>query len=189
MMTKAAKVMAALGAAIGLHVGAQAHGNKPIEQDTCAHQISGNWLHYSAYQPKLDPKAEYCDDIPQVGDTVLVIDIVDKRLREQELGVKVSGPDDSGETKTMMDLPAKRHTTGVVDTTVNFKSPGRYVVSIISQSTSQEVDRMEFTVAQINWPKQVRQWVIPVLLSTLIVWLGLRAKRWLSSRSARRQRR
>lgn len=182
-MTKAMRLAITVGAGVWLQGAAYAHGNKPIEQDVCAHQISGSWLHYSAYQPSRDPKAQYCEEIPSAGDTILVIDIVDGRLRERPLSVKIEGPDDHGGTKTLMDLPPRLYATGVVDTTVNLNSPGNYVVSVSSPERN-ELDRFELSVAQFNWQKKLRQLLVPSLLSVLLVWLGLRTKQWFSKRSA-----
>lgn len=186
MMTKAMRLATTVVAGVWLQGAAHAHDNAPIEQDVCAHQISGSWLHYSAYQPSHDPKAQYCEEIPRAGETILVIDIVDGRLRERLLAVKIEGPDDRGGMRTLMDLPARLHANGVVDTTVNLDSPGKYVVSVFSPERN-ELDRFELSVAQFNWQKKLRQLLVPGLLSILLVWLGLRAKRWFSKRSSGRR--
>ena len=43
--------------------GAGAHGTAPIDQDTCVRYAGTFRVHYSAYQPHLDPKGHYCDRI------------------------------------------------------------------------------------------------------------------------------
>ncbi len=187
-MTKTKRLALAVGMAAGLHGAADAHGNVPIEQDRCAHQIRASWLHYSAYQPSHDPKAEYCEEIPHVGDTIVVIDIIGGSLREQALAVRVQGPDESGVTKTLLELPARLHANGVVNATVKFDVPGKYVVSVVSADGRDELDRMELLVASFNWQKKLRQLLFPALLSVLLVWLGYRAKRWLSIRSTGRHK-
>ena len=43
---------------------ADAHGNVTMEEDICARRIGGNIVHFSAYQPQFEPKAQYCTEIP-----------------------------------------------------------------------------------------------------------------------------
>jgi hypothetical protein len=73
-----------------LHPGAAAaHGNVAIEDDTCVRRVAGNMVHFSAYQPQLKPKAQYCTEIPDEGDTFLVVDLVDPGLRNVPVGVRI----------------------------------------------------------------------------------------------------
>lgn len=66
-----------------------AHGNVTIEEDPCVRKIGGSMVHFSAYQPQIEPKAQYCTEIPDVGDTFLVVDLVDPSLRTLPVGVKI----------------------------------------------------------------------------------------------------
>jgi hypothetical protein len=68
---------------------ADAHGNVTMEEDICVRRIGGNMVHFSAYQPQFEPKAQYCTEIPEVGDTFLVVDLVDPGLRTMPVGVRI----------------------------------------------------------------------------------------------------
>ena len=56
---------------------AGAHGNATMEEDTCVQRVGGSLVHFNAYQPQNEAKAQYCTEIPGEGDTFLVVDLVD----------------------------------------------------------------------------------------------------------------
>ena len=68
---------------------AAAHGNVPIEEDHCVRRVGGSMVHFSAYQPQYEPKAQYCTEIPEAGDTFLVVDLVDPGLRKTPVGLQI----------------------------------------------------------------------------------------------------
>ena len=57
---------------------AGAHGKVAMEDDNCMRRIGENMIHLSAYQPQEDEEGHYCTDIPKAGNTILVIDLVDR---------------------------------------------------------------------------------------------------------------
>ena len=60
---------------------AAAHGRESLEEDSCVRRIGENMVHLSAYQPQFDTSAQYCTEIPKVGDTYLVVDLIDPANR------------------------------------------------------------------------------------------------------------
>ena len=56
---------------------AYAHGTVAMEEDPCVQRVGGNLVHFNAYQPQNEAKAQYCTEIPGEGDTFLVVDLVD----------------------------------------------------------------------------------------------------------------
>ena len=60
-----------------------------MEEDSCVRRIGENMVHLSAYQPQFDPSAQYCTEIPKVGDTYLVVDLIDPAMREMPIGMRV----------------------------------------------------------------------------------------------------
>src|SRR5262249_40314153 len=99
-------------------VSAMAHGNVTLDEDICMRRIGGNMIHFSAYQPQYEPKAQYCTEIPEGGDTFLVVDLVDKSLRSVPLSMRVvKGQGDSGakeEDQTVAYWKPVSHPDGVV---------------------------------------------------------------------------
>jgi hypothetical protein len=96
---------------------AHAHGNVAIEEDTCVRRVGGSLVHFNAYQPQNEAKAQYCTEIPGEGDTFLVVDLVDPDLRNMPIGVRVVkglGETETGEDQTVAYWPPAIHRDGVV---------------------------------------------------------------------------
>jgi len=87
-LTRVASTVLILGAALFPGTAA-AHGNVSIEEDLCVRKVGGSMVHFSAYQPQYEPKAQYCTEIPEAGDTFLVVDLVDPGLRNMPVGLRV----------------------------------------------------------------------------------------------------
>jgi len=68
---------------------AVAHGKVELAQDSCVRGIEGSRVHFSTYQPQFDPDAQYCSEVPKVGKTYWVVDLVDQALRDMLVGVKI----------------------------------------------------------------------------------------------------
>src|SRR5262249_59807778 len=90
------KYMAEAGATVLLliaalsHPGiAAAHGGSDMEQDPCMRLAGENMVHFSAYQPQYETHDQYCTEIPQEGETFLVVDLVDLVLRNEPIGMRV----------------------------------------------------------------------------------------------------
>ena len=92
-----------------------AHGNVAIEEDSCVRRVGGNLVHFNAYQPQHEAKAQYCTEIPGEGDTFLVVDLVDPGLRNMPVGVRVvRGLSETAEDETVAYWPPATHPDGVV---------------------------------------------------------------------------
>lgn len=66
-----------------------AHGKVSLDQDECLRGAEGSRVHFSSYQPQHDPKAEYCSEVPEAGNTYWVIDLIDSALRRMPVGVSI----------------------------------------------------------------------------------------------------
>jgi hypothetical protein len=94
---------------------ASAHGNVAIDEDSCAQRVGGSLVHFNAYQPQNEAKAQYCTDIPGEGETFLVVDLVDPGLRTMPVGVRVvRGLNETTEDDTVAYWPPTIHLDGVV---------------------------------------------------------------------------
>jgi hypothetical protein len=173
----ARRACAGLLAGAALHAAALAHGNVSIEEDPCAHLIRGYWIHYSAYQPRFDQRAHYCQEIPSAGETVLVVDIADKVLRERPISLQVDGPGRNGTIETLFKMPAQPYPTGVINAEVVFERPGRYTVLLLSPQ-AERLDRLELLVQVVNWPKLISRWSTIAVAVALLIWLGMRVRRY-----------
>lgn len=94
---------------------ANAHGNVAIEDDPCVRRVGGSLVHFNAYQPQNEAKAQYCTEIPREGDTFLVLDLMDPSLRTMPVAVRiVRGLSDAADNQTIAYWPPAIHSDGVV---------------------------------------------------------------------------
>src|SRR5580700_3684277 len=75
--------------------------------DPCERKIGTSLIHITLYQPEFDPDAEYCDQVPRAGNTVLVVDVLGDDLRRLPLGVRVLASNASAPQKPILSIPPK----------------------------------------------------------------------------------
>ena len=150
-----------------------AHGAVTLEDDICVRRMGGNMVHFSAYQPQLDPKAQYCTDIPDVGDTFLVVDLIDPSLRTMPVGVRIikgpGGVESEEEDQTVAYWKPASHPDGIVRGEANLEK-GLYKVIITAEGLSPSYYLLK--VQQVDYSKVGRKAVGPimVLLVLALIW-------------------
>lgn len=127
------------------------HGGVSIEDDRCVLKAGGYKAHFTGYQPKVRGTQEFCEDIPEVSAAIIVLDFVDRGLRDQrvdfrllddvkQIGVKATyadlGTPSDIEAATLNYVPPERYPGGSVMLDYEFTQPGQYigVVSIVSDT-------------------------------------------------------
>ena len=168
---------------------AMAHGNVTIEDDICVRRLGGNMVHFSAYQPQYEPKAQYCTEIPEGGDTFLVVDLVDKSLRNLPLGVRiVKGQGEGGkeeEDQTVAYWKPVSHPDGVVRGEAKLEK-GLYKLIITAEGLSPSYYLLR--VQQVDYSKVGRKAVGPLLVLLVLALVGYelsksgRLRNWWPSR-------
>lgn len=151
---------------------AAAHGNVTIEDDPCVRKIGGSMVHFSAYQPQIEPKAQYCTDIPDVGDTFLVVDLVDPSLRKLPVGVKIIrgvNENEQDETQTVAYWRPTSHPDGVVRGEANLDK-GLYKVIITAEGLSPSAYLLR--VQQVDYSKIGRSALGPLALLLVLGIIG-----------------
>ncbi|GKS63849.1 hypothetical protein YTPLAS72_11530 [Nitrospira sp.] len=151
---------------------AAAHGNVTIEEDPCVRKIGGSMVHFSAYQPQIEPKAQYCTDIPDVGDTFLVVDLVDPSLRTLPVGVKIIrgvNENNQDETQTVAYWRPTSHPDGVVRGEANLDK-GLYKVIITAEGLSPSAYLLR--VQQVDYSKIGRSALGPLALLLVLGIIG-----------------
>jgi len=151
-----------------------AHGAVSLEDDICMRRMGGNMVHFSAYQPQFEPKAQYCTDIPEVGDTFLVVDLVDPGLRKMPVGVRIikgQGEEkgDREEDQTVAYWKPTSHPDGVVRGEANLEK-GLYKVIITAEGLSPSYYLLR--VQQADYSKVGRKAVGPIMvvLVLALIW-------------------
>ncbi len=167
---------------------AAAHGNVSMEEDMCVRRIGGNMVHFSAYQPQIEPKAQYCTDIPDVGDTFLVVDLVDPSLRNLPVGVKIiqgANENEQDEAKTVAYWKPVSHPDGVVRGEARLDK-GLYKLIITAEGLSPSSYLLR--VQQIDYSKLGRSALGPLALLLVLGIVGYelskssRVRGWFASR-------
>jgi hypothetical protein len=165
-----------------------AHGNVTMEEDICVRRIGGNMVHFSAYQPQFDLKAQYCTEIPEVGDTFLVVDLVDPGLRAMPVGVRiVRGQEWDGkeDDQTVAYWGPTSHPDGVVRGEAKLDK-GLYKLIITAEGLSPSYYLLR--VQQVDYSKLGRKMVGPVIVLLVLALIGYelsksgRMRNWWASR-------
>jgi len=170
-MARSHRVVGALAVLTILLPGvARAHGNVSIEEDMCVQRVGGNLVHFNAYQPQYEAKAQYCTDIPGEGDTFLVVDLVDPGLRNMPVGVRiVRGLNETAEDQTVAYWPPATHLDGVMRGEAKL-AKGLYKVIITSEGFSPSSYLLR--VQQIDYGKIARKAVGPLTVLLLLALIG-----------------
>ena len=152
---------------------ATAHGGGDLEQDPCLRKIGESAVHFSAYQPQYELKEQYCTEIPQEGDTYLVVDLVDPALRNEPVGMRVlkgNGKNES-EEQIVADVRPSTHPDGVLRSEVRLDE-GFYTVIIESEKRNlMKRPQYLLRVHMIDYQKLVISIGGPLVGVLLFAWL------------------
>ena len=173
---------------VGLYAGmADAHGNVPLNQDSCVRGEQGSKLHLSAYQPQNEPTAHYCSEIPVEGEVFFVVDLIDQALRNMPVTMRIVKGSNETEDETVSILRSDYYPDGVIGGRTNLEQ-GNYTVFITGESVPPVHYQYPLRVQQINYAKLISSAIGPLIFSLLLVFLGYklirsqRVLKWLSSR-------
>src|SRR5512138_2652444 len=134
LVTGAGVTMLMLVAALYYSGIAAAHGGSDMEEDPCMRLAGESMVHFSAYQPQYELKDQYCTEIPQAGETFLVVDLVDPALRNEPIGMRVmrGNGKNEAEGEIVADVRPIFHPDGVLRSEVRLDE-GLYTVVIASE--------------------------------------------------------
>ena len=173
---------------MALHAGvAGAHGNVAMEQDSCMRRAGGgSMLHLSVYHPEIEPSAHYCTEIPNVGETYLVIDLVDQALRDMPVGmeiVKGSGAD----SEIIKAIKPIYHPSGSLSQKV-YLEQGEYTVTLKGEAVPPVEYTYPLRVQMINYSALFQKAIGPTIAFLAIMFIGYKiiktkkVQKWLASR-------
>lgn len=113
------------------------HGGASVDTDQCRVQIGSHLVHFTAYQPQLTGTTEYCNSIPETGNTTLVFDYEGKALRNMTVEFEITK---EPEGTRVFYQPPEPHPTGTFNTSLNLAQPGKYRAHITLVNEGQKVD-------------------------------------------------
>jgi hypothetical protein len=162
---------------------AAAHGAVSGEDDPCLRRIGEQVVHFNAYQPQYQLKDQYCTDIPQSGDTFLVVDLVDPALRNELVGMRVVKGNGSKETddQIVADIHPSTHPDGILRGEVKLDE-GLYTVTIATEKQNlMKRPQYLLRVHMTDYQKLVQTVAVPLFGVLLAAWLGYKLLRstWL----------
>jgi hypothetical protein len=161
---------------------ASAHGGADMDQDPCLRKMGESAVHFSAYQPQYELKNQYCTEIPQEGDTFLVVDLVDPELRSEPVGMRVvkGNRKNESEGEIVADIRPISHPDGVLRSEVRLDE-GLYTVTIASEKQNL-LKRPQYLlrVHMVDYQQLALSVAGPLIGVLLFVWLGykLRRSKW-----------
>jgi hypothetical protein len=138
-------------------------------------------VHFSAYQPQYQLRDQYCTDIPQEGETFLVVDLVDLALRNEPVGMRVVKGTNGAEGEIVADIRPSTHQDGVLRGEVRLDE-GLYTVILASEKQNlMRQPQYLLRVQMTDYQKLVRTVAMPLLGMLLVAWLGYKLIRskWL----------
>lgn len=131
---------------------AMAHGGLSIDEDKCKLKVGAYVMHFAGYQPGSSGAREFCEDIPEVGQTVVTMDAVDDVLRTMPIQVRIvrdtgaSPTEPPREADTVLYLPPKLYPAGSVSFEHQFDGSGKFVGYVMAGDKGQHVARFPFSV-------------------------------------------
>jgi hypothetical protein len=149
-----------------------AHGAVAMENDICKMQIGRMFMHFTGYQPQ-NSRAEFCQDIPEIGRAIIVLDIVDKELRDTPItfevirssaSMSIRDFDTVDRKDVIVKLDRKTYPSGSIKADMIFNEPGNYVGMVKADLGTPVVAVFPFSVGQSSFWRS-----ITIFLATLVV--------------------
>ena len=174
---------------MSLHTGvAGAHGNVAMEQDSCMRRAGGgSMIHMSVYQPTIEPSSHYCTEIPNVGETYLVIDLVDKALRDMPVGIRIVKGSGDADSETIKAVKPIYHPSGSLSQKV-FLEQGEYTVIIKGEAVPPVEYNYPLRVQMVNYSELFQKAIGPTIAFLVLIFVGYKitktkkVQKWLASK-------
>jgi hypothetical protein len=162
---------------------AAAHGTASGEDDPCLRRVGEKVVHFNAYQPQYQSKDQYCTDIPQEGETFLVVDLVDPALRNEPVGMRIVRGNGNNETEgeIVADIRPSTHPDGVLRGVVRLDEGLYRVILATEKQNLMKRPQYLLRVHMTDYQQLVRTIVVPLLGVLLMAWIGYKLLRsmWL----------
>ena len=112
----------------------------------CRLRVGPYMMHFTGYQPLSRPEREFCEDIPTTGQTIIVLDYLDEKLRDLPVEVRIvrdTGNESNLDAITVFHMAPAVYPRGnlVVDHT--FPEAGNFVGIV---TVSEHISRFPFAV-------------------------------------------
>jgi len=130
---------------------AQAHGGLALAEDMCVLTVGPYRMHFTGYQP-LSQEEEFCEDIPEIGKTVIALDYIQEELRPLKTEVRIirdTGSEENLDAITVFHLPPKVYPSASITVEHTFPEKGKFVGLVTITGGAQDyVSRFPFSVGE-----------------------------------------
>jgi hypothetical protein len=165
----AIKLLCACGVTTVLLVSqALAHGGVSVEGNRCLMRIGPYVMNFSGYQPQTKGQETFCDDIPDAGRTIIVLDVEQMSggaddtginyndLRNMNIDFRVlrnvgqARDEDDMQANTEIYIPPKKYPGGTLHFEYDFKNHGKFIglVTATDDHGRTFVSRFPFSVGE-----------------------------------------
>jgi len=135
--------------------------------DPCERRLGASLIHLTLYQPQFDPDAEYCDEVPREGKTVMVVDVSAGELRQVPMSLEVVAASGSGQLRTILSVPPQIYRRGVADAEVTLNVGSDYVARVVlEQGADREPQLLSFPIRVAAW---YRAMIVPALIVAAVL--------------------
>jgi hypothetical protein len=141
---------------LGLSSQALAHGGVSVDQGQCIMKIGPDTMTFTGYQPQKS-REQFCDDIPDIGPTIVVLDAQQNELRDMAIDMRVlrdvgqKDDNENLEANTEIYVAPKKYQTGTLNFSYDFKNKGKFIglVKAVSDDGKKVyVSRFPFSVGE-----------------------------------------
>lgn len=159
----------------------QAHGGLALAEDMCILTVGPYRMHFTGYQP-LSQEEEFCEDIPEVGKTVIALDYIQEELRPLTTEVRIirdTGSEENLDAITVFHLPPKVYPSASITVEHTFPEKGKFVGLVTVTGGAQDyVSRFPFSVGEGRpTPKSAIIAPIVLVLAAGAAFFFMRSKR------------
>jgi hypothetical protein len=143
-----------------------------MAEDMCKLTVGPYMMHFSGYQPENTQQQQFCEDIPAIGQTIVVLDYIEQELRSLPAEVRIikdTGSEDNLEAITVFHLPAKVYPNGSIDFAHTFDQPGKFVGMVAVGDKQQHISRFPFSVGEPKvFSKFLNIYMVPVAALVIV---------------------
>jgi hypothetical protein len=159
---------------LGIPLSAEAQHGHELATDTCVLHIGPYKMYFNSYQPETSYDRQFCQELPTVGNTVLVLDYVEQELRSLPVEVRIikdTGSEQNPEAVTLVHLPPKVYPAGSIDVKYNFDKPGKFVGLVSIGEKQEHVSRFPFSVGESGMISHFTHYMM--IIVPLVVGVGI----------------
>jgi len=170
--------------AIGFPFAALAQHGHELAANTCVIHVGPYKMFINSYQPEEFYDRQFCQELPGTGNTVLVLDYVERELRSMPVEVRVirdTGAEQNLDAVTVVHLPPKVYPAGSIDVKYNFDTPGKFIGLVSIGEKQEHLSRFPFSIGETGAVSHLKHYSIvfvPFAVAIAIaVFYGIRDRR------------